>query len=144
MQGNGPLNTTINYLLKTFQRYKLFIGLCLILGLVFILLLLEEYISIPFGCPFKAITGVPCPGCGGIRAAQSLLRGEVLHALYINPLSCALCLFGAVLPFWAFYDCYRGKQSLKKCMTTRWPKWIIVVVSIVLLANWIWNIIKGL
>lgn len=96
------------------------------------------------GCPFKAITGIPCPGCGGIRAVQFLLKGEILHALYTNPLSCIFCLFCATLPFWSFYDCHKNKKTLKLFLTNRWSNRTLVVVGIILLANWIWNIAKGL
>ncbi len=32
-------------------------------------------------CPFKALTGLDCPGCGSTRAGASLLRGDVIAAL---------------------------------------------------------------
>lgn len=144
MHANGPLNTTTRSLQKTFQRYKLFVEIIAILGLVFSVFLLMEYIPIPMGCPFKAITGIPCPGCGGIRAVQFLLKGEILHALYTNPLSCIFCLFCATLPFWSFYDCHKNKQTLKTFLISRWSNHTLVVVSIIIVANWIWNIIKGL
>jgi hypothetical protein len=44
----------------------------------------------PFGfpgspvCVFKGATGLPCPLCGGTRATQELLRGDVDRALYLN------------------------------------------------------------
>ena len=144
MHANGPLNITTRSLQKTFQRYKLFVEIIAILGLVFLAFIFMEHIPIPMGCPFKAITGIPCPGCGGIRAVQFLLKGEILHALYTNPLSCIFCLFCVLLPFWSFYDCYNGKHTLKRCLTTPWSNKAIVVTVIILLANWIWNIIKGL
>ncbi|ERJ58428.1 DUF2752 domain-containing protein [Sphingobacterium paucimobilis] len=37
-------------------------------------------------CPVKAITGLDCPGCGGQRAAHSLLNGDVRQAFMENPL----------------------------------------------------------
>jgi hypothetical protein len=37
-------------------------------------------ISLPT-CPFKALTGIDCPGCGSTRAGASLLRGDVVAAL---------------------------------------------------------------
>ena len=116
----------------------------IVLGLVFLVFLFMEYIPIPIGCPFKTITAIPCPGCGGIRATQFLLKGEILDALYTNPLSCLFCLLCATLPLWSFYDCYNGKQTLKTCLTTPWSYKAIVVTVIILLANWIWNIVKGL
>jgi hypothetical protein len=36
-------------------------------------------------CPLRALTGVPCPFCGGTRGTLSLLHGDVLHSLALNP-----------------------------------------------------------
>lgn len=127
-----------------FKRYKLFIIIVTILGLAFFGLLLSERMPIPLGCPFKAITGIPCPGCGGTRALQSILNGDILHALYINPLSCLLICFLCILPFWAFYDGYKQKDTLMKALRTPWPKPYLIILICILLANWIWNIIKQL
>ena len=144
MHVNGPLNITTKSLQKTFQRYKLFVGITAILGLVFLAFIFMERIPIPIGCPFKTITGIPCPGCGGIRATQFLLKGEILNALYTNPLSCLFCLLCATLPFWSFYDCYNGKRTLKTFLTKKWSNGIWLIVGIIILSNWIWNIIKHL
>lgn len=38
-------------------------------------------------CPLHAITGLQCPGCGGLRAAHHLLHGEVVEAWRLNPLA---------------------------------------------------------
>ena len=48
-------------------------------------------------CAFKSATGLPCPFCGGTRAAQALLRGELSRALYLNVAALpALVVFVAV------------------------------------------------
>lgn len=36
------------------------------------------------GCPFHRLTGLSCPGCGGTRAVQALLAGDVLAACRFN------------------------------------------------------------
>ena len=144
MPESGLLNTTIKSFLKILQRYKLFFAIIAILGLVFVIFLCKEQIPIPIGCPFKAVTGIPCPGCGGIRATQYLLKGDFINALYTNPLSCLFCLFCATLPFWSFYDCYKSKQTLKNFLTTKWSNKILIIIGIILFANWIWNIIKNI
>jgi hypothetical protein len=36
------------------------------------------------GCPFFALTGKYCPGCGGLRAVHDLTHGDVLAALSAN------------------------------------------------------------
>lgn len=47
-------------------------------------------------CPFRALTGLPCPFCGGTTAAADLGRGQVGHALATSPLAVAML---AALPF---------------------------------------------
>jgi len=38
------------------------------------------------GCLFHKLTGLDCPGCGGLRAAHHLLHGEFAAAFRYNPL----------------------------------------------------------
>jgi hypothetical protein len=40
-------------------------------------------------CPFRALTGWLCPGCGTLRALHALLHGRVLTALRLNPVMIA-------------------------------------------------------
>ncbi len=37
-------------------------------------------------CYFKALTGLPCPGCGMTRAWFGVLRGDVGYAFAMNPM----------------------------------------------------------
>ena len=37
-------------------------------------------------CPFLALTGCYCPGCGSLRALHQLLHGHALAAFGLNPL----------------------------------------------------------
>ena len=39
----------------------------------------------PF-CVFYKVTGLQCPGCGGLRAAHQLLHGHFITAFRFNPL----------------------------------------------------------
>jgi len=41
-------------------------------------------------CPFLAMTGRPCPGCGGLRAVNDLTHGDVIGAISSNALAVAL------------------------------------------------------
>jgi Protein of unknown function (DUF2752) len=53
-------------------------------------------------CPFRALTGLPCPFCGGTTAASQLGHGNLRGALAASPLALALLgiwpLVGAVTP----------------------------------------------
>lgn len=37
-------------------------------------------------CPFLAVTGCYCPGCGSLRALHHLMRGHLQTAFGLNPL----------------------------------------------------------
>ena len=76
-------------------------------------------------CPFHALTGWYCPGCGSLRALHQLLHGEIAAAFQLNPL---MVLF---LPFVA-YGLFAGLWNM--CFKTHIP-----VVR--LRAHWIWAIL---
>jgi hypothetical protein len=49
-------------------------------------------------CPFRALTGLLCPLCGGLRAAHALLHGRLLDAVALNPFLFAAALAGPLVP----------------------------------------------
>lgn len=77
-------------------------------------LLLYTPFSIP--CPFHALTGLYCPGCGVSRMALALLRFDLAAAFRANV---ALCL---LLPALALLFLWRGIHYLR---TGEWetPRW---------------------
>lgn len=48
-------------------------------------------------CPFLALTGWHCPGCGSLRMTHALAHGDLLEALSMNVFAAAM------LPFLAFW-----------------------------------------
>ncbi len=59
-------------------------------------------VIIPFwGCAFRQITGIPCPGCGLTRVADRLAHFKLLGALEANPLATVVALFFAVMAVWS-------------------------------------------
>lgn len=58
-------------------------------------------------CPTRALLGVDCPFCGGLRAAYSVLHGDLPAALRYNAF--AFVLFGAVL--WVVGARVRGART---------------------------------
>ena len=44
-------------------------------------------------CLFRAVTGVPCPGCGITRGVIEIARGNFRKAWRLNPGSFAVVLF---------------------------------------------------
>jgi hypothetical protein len=72
----------------TIARISVAILLCLTLANITGMVHVEKLTgSIPVFCPFKAITGIDCPGCGMTRAIISLIEGNPGNALLYNPFS---------------------------------------------------------
>lgn len=52
-------------------------------------------------CPFLALTGLPCPVCGGLRAVNDLTHGDVVGALGSNLL--VVAVLPVALVWWALW-----------------------------------------
>ncbi|MEU6401838.1 DUF2752 domain-containing protein [Streptomyces sp. NPDC046985] len=53
-------------------------------------------------CPLLRLTGLYCPGCGGLRSAHALVHGDLLTALHDNALAVVgAVVFAAVWTAWA-------------------------------------------
>ncbi len=92
---------------------------------------------------------MPCPSCGTTRAVMAIVKGRFNEAAYINPLGFLAAAAMAVLPFWLLYDLLLHKDTLivryKKAEDRiKGSKIIIALAACLMLANWIWNIYKGL
>ncbi len=48
-------------------------------------------------CPFMALTGLPCPGCGMTRATEALLRGDWSRAMTFHPYAPFFLVLGLVM-----------------------------------------------
>ena len=60
-------------------------------------------------CPFKALTGLDCPGCGITRALHALLTGHPGRALDHNALVAVAVVLGAV---WFALSALRRRRGL--------------------------------
>lgn len=67
-------------------------------------------------CPFLALTGWPCPGCGGLRAVNDLTRGDVVGAVSSNAIAVALVLGLAVL--WVVWFARRATGHQRAAFAT--------------------------
>lgn len=57
-----------------------------IIGLIFLYAFNPSASNFYPPCPFHALTGLHCPGCGSLRALHQLLHGHVFTAFGLNPL----------------------------------------------------------
>ena len=99
-------------------------------------------------CLIKQVTNIPCPSCGSTRSILSLLHGDVMEALYINPFGLLIAIIMLLVPIWIIFDIAFKKKTLYD-FYFRFESFIrkpIVAIPLVLLViiNWLWNITKGL
>ncbi len=105
--------------------------------------------DVPALCIVKHTTGIPCPSCGTTRAVVELTRGNVVQSLLINPFGMLMTIILIVFPFWILTDrlttkdsFYRFYQWIGTVFSGR--RWISVPAVLLVIANWVWNISKGL
>lgn len=99
-------------------------------------------------CLIKNVTGYPCPSCGTTRSVVLLSRGEIISSVLQNPFGIIVSLCMVVLPFWIALDILKKKSTfyqfyLKTETIIRKPKVALVLILLVIL-NWIWNLYKHL
>jgi len=77
-------------------------------------------------CPFRAITGIPCPFCGLTRAVVAAVHGHVATSLAFNPAGIVVLVLAAV-------------AILRPALLTRvrTPVWALLTI---VGALWLWNI----
>lgn len=76
--------------------------------------------------PFRALTGLYCPGCGTLRALHQLLHGHILKAFELNS------LMMVAMPYLIYsYVSYSAPVILG-----------VKVPQIFIKPNWIWLILK--
>ena len=74
-------------------------------------------------CPFLAITGWYCPGCGALRAVHALTHGDLATALARNPF--AVVALGYLVVAWVLWlgRAARGQPARRLA-----PPWVLYVV----------------
>jgi hypothetical protein len=80
-------------------------------------------------CHFHVVTGLACPGCGGLRALHALLHGELAVALRLN----ALVVAGppAVLVLAGVWFVRRRRDPTARFpLSVGWAAWAAVVVVV--------------
>jgi hypothetical protein len=100
-------------------------------------------------CLFKEATGIPCPSCGTTRSVEEVMRGNFSGAFITNPLGFLAVGMLLIFPVWIAIDFFRKNDSFFRFyqwieFTFSHRLWISVPAVILLLANWGWNIMKGL
>lgn len=95
----------------------------------------------PITCPFRLVTGLPCPSCGLVRATHWLTRGEVGRAFAVNPLMAGGLLVAAPLAvaLWLLRRLFGVAVELTLGSAERRAAWVLLWAAV--LANWAYVLI---
>lgn len=83
-------------------------------------------------CPFRALTGLDCPGCGTLRALYELSHGHVVSAVDYNVFLVAFLPCAVVV----WLRAITGKSS-RRVVPVWWPRVLFGVVVA-------WTVIRNL
>ena len=98
-------------------------------GALVVLHLRDPHESGSYGfCPFLAVTGHSCPGCGGLRAVNELTHGDMVSALSSNLLAVGLLALLAVA--WAAWVVRRARGSDDRMLVIRDRTLVLVLVVV--------------
>ena len=89
----------------------------------------------PVLCPWRLLTGYPCPGCGGIRAMGAISTGQFEQAWLLNPVAFLVC--GVVL-VWAFRITPLIMIARQASIKFRSQAFAIQVITMALLYAFVW------
>ena len=91
----------------------------------------QEYSFYP-RCPFYALTGHLCPGCGATRAVAELLHGHVAAALHFN--AAVTLLLPALLWYFAKMYWTAVREDRIEWPQIPEPSWRIALACVLLFA----------
>jgi hypothetical protein len=89
-------------------------------------------------CPFLAITGWYCPGCGALRAVHALAHGDLFTALARNPF--VVVALGYLVVVWALWLDRAATGRARRWLA---PPWVLYCVLGATLAFWVLRNVPG-
>ena len=79
-------------------------------------------------CPFLAITGYYCPGCGSLRAVHALTHGDVGAAIGLNVLTVVGIV--VVTVFWGLWTLRAWRGTPRTGVAPAWTLYLAVGVVV--------------
>lgn len=100
------------------------------------------------GCLFKKITTYPCPSCGTTRSVQLFFKMEFFSSFVLNPFGIFVSIIMLVVPIWISIDYIKKSSSFFKFYKTSErfisKKPIAILLFLLVILNWYWNIKKNI
>ena len=86
-------------------------------------------------CVLRTFLGIYCPGCGGTRALEYLLQGQLLKSLYYHP----IVLYGAVICGWYWITHTLKHLTKGRIKGMRYRNLYAYLAAVILAINFIWK-----
>jgi len=116
--------------------------LCILGGYLFLFLIDQQVTGRHYTtCPFKLITGIPCPGCGMGRATLAMARGEFLASMHYNLLCIPFTIAVFTLLSWMTIDLVRGRETIYPYLTRPAGMNLTIIIMVLIAIEWYLNII---
>jgi hypothetical protein len=133
------------------NRNKLYIFLLIVIALGYLWLFFSSvtvFKEKQFGCLFKKITTYPCPSCGTTRSVQLVFEGEFFSSLLLNPFGILVTIIMLVVPIWISVDYIKKSSNFFKFYKASElfisKKPIAILLFLLVILNWYWNIKKNI
>lgn len=92
----------------------------------------------PALCPLRQATGLPCPTCGGTRAALAAARGDLPAAFRLNPL---VMVAACGVALWLILRVgFARRITVRRAPIGRGMMWMAVLTLVAL--NWVYVIAR--
>ncbi len=94
-------------------------------------------------CPFHALTGLDCPGCGTLRALHQLTHGHASAAFGLNPLAIVVLPIALYALGSAAHSALTGREHNEPRISGRWA-WLVPIAigAFWLLRNMPWPAVR--
>ncbi len=93
-------------------------------------------------CPFRILTGIPCPTCGATRSLIQLAHGDITAALMMNPLVAGGVLVAVFSFFYGILTLLFDIPRFGFLLTENESKAVRVGFGSLLFAQWIYLVVR--
>jgi hypothetical protein len=115
-------------------------GLVSIFGIIYLISSRTNgFVEGPTLCPFRALTGLPCPYCGTTRSIGNIVIGNFYQALFFNPIGYVI-----IAVTLALFIAPKRVKSLYLYIANQWALYTqrsrILLTLILTISPWLLNL----
>jgi hypothetical protein len=127
----------IKFLSKVSLQQKSAYLIAIYLVIILLNYLTSNFTNSPTLCPFRLLTGLPCPGCGLTRSIGVLAQGNLQLSLNFHPLGIVIVFIALLIMFFPIRF-----QKIVEEITKLSLKIKLSLSLNLLIILWIWNFLR--